>query len=574
MGILLFSLISISLPQKSVSGREGTINLRSWNFSEDKLVSLEGSWQIVKSAFILPGNFQDFSSGRNGEYIKIPDNILDVSGKYGYCTLRFRIILPDDSESYGFRVSEILSASKIWINGEYKGEIGKVSETPENSLPQYKILYLYDTPKEGSLDIVIHTSNYEIPYPRIMGITFGRAQDIKEFAVKNLIVIAAKIGMLIFLIVTTLIMISLKNFGKHGYSYIFLCLFSLIRLCVLNERIVLYFFPDIGYEVISKIASITYYLWLAFLARLFRNRSDDFSNKVYLTVFSMSVMISFVAFITPSVIYDRLGYLGQGAGVFLLMYILYYLSKKIITGEMTYVILLVGMLLLGISTINDILLNNRVVETIYFADNGMIIFLLIEMYYEFKSKFIKLNRLEFLAEENLRIKEISVKDSLTGAYNRRFLDEFLRVSLKRFIEEGRRFSVIFIDIDKFKFINDKYGHTVGDLVLVDIVSLIKENIDKEDVLGRYGGEEFVVIIPDSKESVAIHKAEKIRIAVKNKIWDHGDFNLTVSLGVYENSKRDLNEVYSHVDNLMYIAKRSGRNKVISGSNQEAVDFIY
>ena len=194
--------------------------------------------------------------------------------------------------------------------------------------------------------------------------------------------------------------------------------------------------------------------------------------------------------------------------------------------------------------------------------------------YEFKNKFIKLNRLEFLSEENLRIKEISIKDSLTGAYNRRFLDEFLRVSLKRFIEDGRKFSVIFIDIDKFKFINDKYGHTVGDLVLIDVVSIIKENIDKEDVLGRYGGEEFVVIIPDSKESIAVHKAEKIRIAVKNKIWEHGDFKLTVSLGVYENNKRDINEVYSHVDNLMYIAKKSGRNKVVSGSSEEIIDFIY
>ena len=105
-----------------------------------------------------------------------------------------------------------------------------------------------------------------------------------------------------------------------------------------------------------------------------------FSKNVYNFVFFTSITFSLITLLTPSIFYDKLGYFGQSVGVFLLIYIIYFISKKIITGDMAYVILLIGVLMLGISTINDMLLNNRIVETIYFADNGMIIFLLIEMY--------------------------------------------------------------------------------------------------------------------------------------------------------------------------------------------------
>ncbi|HHW02098.1 MAG TPA: diguanylate cyclase [Thermoanaerobacterales bacterium] len=164
---------------------------------------------------------------------------------------------------------------------------------------------------------------------------------------------------------------------------------------------------------------------------------------------------------------------------------------------------------------------------------------------------------------NLKLREISVIDSLTGTYNRRYLLKCLNSLRKTAEKYGQTFSVILLDIDHFKAINDTFGHVAGDKVLKKVCRTIKNNIRETDIFGRLGGEEFMVILPETHKEQAFVVAERIRQDISNITWAGQDMKITVSGGVYQYNNEKLIELLKKVDNFLYQAKNSGRNRIES-----------
>ncbi len=157
-------------------------------------------------------------------------------------------------------------------------------------------------------------------------------------------------------------------------------------------------------------------------------------------------------------------------------------------------------------------------------------------------------------------------DSLTGLFNRRYFVEHAEREFKRAQRNGKPLTVISIDIDHFKDINDKYGHPVGDEVLVEVSKQLLPNLRSEDVLARIGGEEFAIVLPDTDLQQASHIAERIRhqqdcIRIKGN-WQ-GELNVQVSVGVAIKLDDDSNfdVLFSRADKALYMAKNNGRNQV-------------
>ncbi|WP_022856033.1 GGDEF domain-containing protein [Thermodesulfobacterium thermophilum] len=171
----------------------------------------------------------------------------------------------------------------------------------------------------------------------------------------------------------------------------------------------------------------------------------------------------------------------------------------------------------------------------------------------------------------LILEQETVKDPLTGAYNKRFFYKMLENSFEDFKRYEKKFSIIFIDIDNFKKINDQYGHITGDLVLKTLVMIIKKNLRKNDLVFRFGGEEFVVLLAETDAQQAIEIAERIREAVAKEqieINPNQTLSITISCGVAAINKdivtpQDLIEI---ADNAMYKAKKEGKNRVCCLSN--------
>jgi len=152
-------------------------------------------------------------------------------------------------------------------------------------------------------------------------------------------------------------------------------------------------------------------------------------------------------------------------------------------------------------------------------------------------------------------------DPLTNVYNRRKFSELLDQEIERVERYNRALSVVLLDIDYFKKINDTYGHDVGDYVLKRMTKLIKENIRRVDTLARYGGEEFVVILPETGIKGAMAVAERIRRVIEETSFNKVD-HVTISAGVSVFKDGDNHQsVVKKADNALYVAKREGRNRI-------------
>ncbi len=158
-------------------------------------------------------------------------------------------------------------------------------------------------------------------------------------------------------------------------------------------------------------------------------------------------------------------------------------------------------------------------------------------------------------------------DPLTGALNRRAYEQRIQEEWQRFKRYGHVFSLIVLDLDHFKKINDEYGHSAGDLVLKEVVRRIKKNVRESDLVFRYGGEEFVVLLPGTELKGAIEVGSKIRSLIHNTkfLYKGNVIKLTISAGVTQTFDTDGDplDVFDRADMALYQAKASGRNKVIS-----------
>lgn len=166
----------------------------------------------------------------------------------------------------------------------------------------------------------------------------------------------------------------------------------------------------------------------------------------------------------------------------------------------------------------------------------------------------------------IQLHEEAVKDPLTGLFNRRYMNLLAEMEFKKTKRYSHPLSVLMIDIDHFKSINDKYGHKVGDLVLKHVAQEIRNHIRSSDIPIRYGGEEFVIVLPNTTRERAYTLAERIRkhIDATPILVDGNEINCKVSIGIssMEDNPETFGELVNNSDKRMYLAKQSGRNRTV------------
>jgi diguanylate cyclase (GGDEF)-like protein len=172
------------------------------------------------------------------------------------------------------------------------------------------------------------------------------------------------------------------------------------------------------------------------------------------------------------------------------------------------------------------------------------------------------------AEYHEEIYRLTILDGLTQIHNRRYLTEFLEREVIRSQRHARPLSVLMFDIDKFKSINDTFGHLCGDFVLRELADIVRGSVRKEDLFARYGGEEFVLVLVETNLEEAVGVAERIRgsVAANQFRFESTPVKLTISIGV-ASTTGDMNMTPEALlrtsDENLYQAKRTGRNKVVS-----------
>jgi diguanylate cyclase (GGDEF)-like protein len=170
-----------------------------------------------------------------------------------------------------------------------------------------------------------------------------------------------------------------------------------------------------------------------------------------------------------------------------------------------------------------------------------------------------------LAVDELELRLVASVDALTGVMTRRAFVDAGRRDVARAVRYGRNLSCLMIDVDRFKAVNDTHGHAVGDIVLQDVAAICRLELRAGDYLGRIGGEEFAVILPETGTDEAFQVAERLRkaIAAEPAAGPAGDIRVTASIGVASLGRpHDLKTLMAHADEALYAAKKGGRNRTV------------
>lgn len=172
-------------------------------------------------------------------------------------------------------------------------------------------------------------------------------------------------------------------------------------------------------------------------------------------------------------------------------------------------------------------------------------------------------RMKFESTQKL-LRCLAMRDELTGVYNRHYFNEYADYMIKQANQQNLSLFALMMDVDKFKRLNDTYGHVVGDSILRRMAQLISDEVRKTDCFARFGGEEFVLFIPDTSIEYSELIAERIRYVVEQTVFTHQGKRIpvTISLGVTRYLKGDtLSTFIDRADQALYHSKNTGRNKV-------------
>jgi diguanylate cyclase (GGDEF)-like protein len=175
-----------------------------------------------------------------------------------------------------------------------------------------------------------------------------------------------------------------------------------------------------------------------------------------------------------------------------------------------------------------------------------------------------------LVSRSQRLLQLATRDPLTGLFSRGYVDDRFEVELSRATRYGKVLTIAVIDADRFKQLNDTHGHQAGDLALQKIAMLLHDTFRQSDTAGRYGGEEFVVILPETDMAAAQRKLEFLRESVANapiSVTTSGEkVQLTISAGLatFPDDGENAAELFALADERMFQAKGQGRNRVVAG----------
>jgi two-component system cell cycle response regulator len=183
---------------------------------------------------------------------------------------------------------------------------------------------------------------------------------------------------------------------------------------------------------------------------------------------------------------------------------------------------------------------------------------------------LKTNIRNFLLMRELKVKtdlleRISITDPLTELFNRRHVFDRLNQECEKFKRYGLTFTAVMLDIDGFKSINDSYGHQVGDMVIRMVSDAIKKSIRNVDIAGRYGGEEFLIILPEIDGKGGVVAAERIRKSIESIKIEESNIKVTISAGVAEFAGEPIDDFIKKIDSMLYLAKKNGKNRIESAA---------
>lgn len=594
--VILVVVISNIKKPANIKAEKGILDLSQNKISENKGMPIQGTYFFYFGKFLSADDFNHITpSYINAPYLwnnqiinrgKLPDN--------GFATYRVKILLnkQDVGQTFSLSLNDICTSYKLFINGKEYMENGKIGENKNYAYPNLSSKIVTFTADKDELDLVIQVSNFS---QKGSGI-WGNIILYSGLGAYNNI----NILLLQFFIIGCIFIIGIYNINQYflirkDKSFLYfglLCLSFTLRSLTTYGRDFLYNNLKLNFYSALKLEYISLPLVLLFSIIYFYSLFPSEFNKIlYKVMVFTSMAWGVFTLLTPSTVYT------YTVNVFIFISIIWFvvlfvvLYKAILNNRDGIIFFITGTIFLLLSAINDILVSKEIINSPFLMPLGILIFIIfqsiavserfslayknLENYLNenkiMYNKILELNsslekkveaRTEELKNKNNQLSLMASLDSLTKIYNHGSILKILEEEIDSSIKSSRKLSVAMLDIDFFKHINDTYGHSFGDKIILSVVDCIKNNIRETDYLGRYGGEEFLIIFKNTPGETAFNICERIRKSIMEYSKEKYEIHLTISGGIAEYNKEFPNIIVEKADEMLYKAKESGRNTIL------------
>lgn len=577
--------------------KKGVLDLRNINLGGNPLY-LNGEWEFYWNRFIMTESLHAVDTENSKRYIYVPGtwSRSDTSGaglpREGFATYRLKILAGSDHKRLAIRMTTASTACRFFINGQEVYSAGIPGETPELSEPAYRPgVFVFQNPG-GVIDLVIHVSNFHYRDGGLWRpLTIGLQDDIAEIKETRDYLALAVFGAMLIMALYHLGLFSLRKKDIFFLYFSILCMFVALRTLSTGEYLITHFFPSIGFKQVILCEYLSLFIgtsvFTLYMRSLFRSET---SRRVTIAVAALGGIYSLAAIILPVSLFTRMIHSFEGAAFFYFLYVIYVVTKSMIKGRRGAALFLSGLVIILFALLNDMLHSNFVIQTMNLSNLSIFVFVCIHSFilsliYTHSFNMVEKlsldlkqlnNSLEMKVNERTgelqsayeSIKELTVTDPLTKCYNRRYLNENLLKEIARSVRYNQPLSVIICDIDRFKNINDTFGHMAGDNILKTLPERISGNIRTNiDWIVRFGGEEFIIVLPSTDLDGARIIAERIRTSVESTPVKYSSYiiTFTASFGVASLAPVDYSctadDLITRADTMLYEAKRGGRNRV-------------
>ena len=556
---------------------EGVLDASQLDFNKG-LYELNGSVETYPNLFITP-----LSTDRPEAEMQDMPYAWKTSNGIQYGSYRFQLKGLEIGKIYGFYLYDALTSFEIFADGVLIAALGNPSETKALVESDAKVQSAEFVAEQKDVEIVIHVASQSSQFMGIWQKTyFGASDQITAFALKARQSDAFIIGAIFFMSIYVWILFTIMKEDKAILYFACICTTVTIKSLLSGQQIGFENFPILNYTMGLKIA---YMMIPGICVSIFAFIGEVFKGIVWKKYIKFCYVISLLQaifiLIVPQQLYQET-FIGYQIFIFISVLVIFiWAFKAILEKREGSILFTVGYTIFCLTAINDIFYSMIILKTGYYLSFGLFIMILAqaamlaqrmqlalttEAYLKQNLEHLVAVRTNELEIEKNRFENLSKVDSLTLLYNRGYLSEMLHFEFESYKRYHGAFSVLMLDLDHFKLINDTYGHVIGDEVLKGVSETLMTYSRRSDIVGRFGGEEFLIILRFTNSEDAIQHAEHLRRHIQEIKFEFGDkkFGITTSIGIacITDHVIDERQLIHQADEALYEAKSLGRNCVV------------
>lgn len=600
----------------------GRLDLTQYDLN-NQIIALDGDWAFYWNQLLEPASIDQ---GTLSAYVPFPSswNKYQIDDEKipgsGYATYRLKFTAADN-QILALKIPKVRTAYKLFINGEPITTVGTIGTTRETMVPKYQPQVVAFNAVSGENEIVLEVSNFYRPSGGLLNsIQLGGESQLLTIRYFGLTYELFLFGALMMMGVYHLALFCFRRKDRAPLYFGLFCTLVAIRTLFIGEAFLFSFFQNLNFEIIYKVQTLSFYLGVPLILMFFRSILPQYFNQLIVrTTQIIAGAYTLVVLFTPTWIAAIINPLYQIWTVLMIIYLFAMLIKIALHREKNSGLIILGGLFLIATCLMDIITLSpwisdnwlSFLQTIFQGDanssTGQLIFavlyslLLAKTFTEsleqrtvMSEQLAEMNdhldelvaqRTRELTASNDRIEQqnyelelinhelqrLSLRDPLTELWNRRKYDETIVMEWNRCLRQHRPISLLFIDVDYFKNYNDLYGHVAGDATLIKIGNTLRTALSRPtDMVVRYGGEEFIVLLAETDKEEALSNAHRLLKKVEALAIPHEGSVvkncITVSIGVatllpdHHSRHEDLVKM---ADEALYQAKSNGRNQVVT-----------